>query len=199
MVEENEAGTRDSDQRRYMPLENEYALIRRCQDGDLKAFEALYYHYETPMLSLAYRMLGTREEAEDALQDAFLKLHRNIGKYRFDAAFASWFYRIVANACYDRLRKRKRAGEVGLDTVPETGIEEHSDLRVYIQKAINDLPPQLKACFVLHVQEGFKMREVAEMLGTREGTVKAHIFRAKARLRDALAPRLRGFICDEMS
>jgi RNA polymerase sigma-70 factor (ECF subfamily) len=182
-----------------MPLENEHALIRRCQDGDLRAFEAVYYHYEQPMLSLAYRMLGNQEEAEDALQDAFLKLFRKVGKYRFDAAFSSWLYRIVANSCYDLLRKRKRAAQVDLDSIPETGTEDHSDVRVHLQKAINDLPHQMKACFVLNVQEGFKIREVAEMLGTKEGTVKAHIFRARARLRDALAPRLKGLICDDMS
>jgi len=182
-----------------MPPESERALIRRCQDGDLSAYEALYRRYEQPMLSLAYRMLGSREEAEDALQDSFLNLYRYIGKYRFGAAFSTWFYRIVANVCHDRLRKRKRAGQVPLDSAPEPGAEDDSEIRVHLERAIHDLPHRMKACFVLHVQEGFKIREIAEMLGTREGTVKVHVFRAKARLRRALAPRMRGLICDDLS
>lgn len=175
-----------------MPLENEHALIRRCQDGEIDAFETVYHHYERPMLSLAYRMLDNQEEAEDALQDAFLKIYRKIGQYRFDAAFSSWVYRIVTNVCYDRLKRRKRARHVALDDAQEIGTMDDAKIRVQLRLAIEKLPPKMKACFVLHAQEGFKQREIAEMLGMREGTVKVHVFRAKALLRDALGPHLQG-------
>ena len=181
-----------------MPLENEQDLIRCCQRGEHRAFEALYHHYERPMLSLAYRMLGSQEEAEDALQDAFLKLYRKIGQYRFDAAFNTWLYRIVANTCYDRLKKRKRATPVPLDTVGEIAVKDDARMRVQIQAAIDSLPPKMKASFVLYAQEGRTQRDIAEILGTKEGTVKAHVFRAKERLREILAPQMRGLNPDEV-
>ncbi len=198
MVEKNEAETRNSGQRPCMPLENEHALIRCCQEGRPSAFETLYRRYEGPMLALAYRMLGSHEAAEDALQDAFLKLCRRIGQFRFDSAFSTWFYRIVANICYDRLRKGRRAVQVSLDTVGEIPRKDDAGMRVHLKNAIDGLPPKMKACFVLYAQEGFTQREIAGMLGMREGTVKAHVFRAKERLREILAPRLRGLDSNDM-
>jgi RNA polymerase sigma-70 factor (ECF subfamily) len=150
------------------------------------------------MLSVAYRLLGNREEAEDALQDAFVKLYKNIGRYRSDAAFSTWFYRIVVNVCYDRLRSRKRRGHVDLEEIQEIGEKDDADLRFHLQQAIEDLPAKMKTCFVLHVQEGFKHREIAEMLGLKGETVRVHVFRAKEQLRNILEPRLRGLCSDEM-
>jgi RNA polymerase sigma-70 factor (ECF subfamily) len=191
-------GSDSTDQRPSMPLDNEHALIQRCRDGDVRAFEPLYHHYEGPMLAVAYRLLGSQEEAEDALQDSFLRLYRNIRRYRFDAAFSTWFYRIVVNICYDRLRKRKRAAHVALDAIQEMGKTDDAESRVHLQRAIDDLPPKMKACFVLHVQEGFKHRQIADMLGMKAETVRVHVFRAKAQLRNTLAPRLRGLSRDEL-
>ena len=199
MGEKDESETRDSGQRPCMPLENEDALIRCCQQSRPGAFETLYHRYEEPMLSLAYRMLGSREAAEDALQDAFLKLYRRIGQFRFDAAFSTWFYRIVANVCYDRLRRRRRVEPVALDAVGDIPTVDDAGVRVHLKSAIDGLPPKMKACFVLYAQEGFTQREIAGMLGMREGTVKAHVFRAKERLREVLAPRLRGWDSNDMS
>ena len=182
-----------------MTRRDEEALIRRCQRGELDAFAQLYGDYEKSMLGLAYRLLGCREEAEDALQDAFLKLYRSIDRYRFEAAFSSWFYRVVVNVCYDRLGRRKKAATVDIDLIGERmGRKEDHEVRFHLQQAINQLPPRMKTCFVLFAQEGFKQREIAEMLSLSENTIKVQVFEAKARLREALAPRLRGWQSDEV-
>ncbi len=181
-----------------MALENEQAIIRACQEGDKGAFEQLYRCYERPSLALAMRMLGERDEAQDALQDAFLKVYRRIGQFRLASAFSSWLYRIVVNTCYDRLRKRSRAKQVALEDVAEIAVKDRTNTRLLIQRGIETLPPRMKTCFVLFVQEGFKHREIAEMLDVNEGTVRAQVFKAKAQLREALAPRLRGWETDEM-
>jgi len=176
-----------------MPLANETALIQRCQRGDLAAFEQIYRHHEQRFLAIAWRMLDTRDEAEDALQDAMLKAFRSMGKFRADSSLSTWLHRIVCNTCYDRLRRRKAATLVDLDEVAEPLTDDDAEMRVHLQQAIAGLPPQLKACFTLHIQEGFKQREVADMLGIQEGTVKANVFHAKGKLRAALNERLKGW------
>jgi RNA polymerase sigma-70 factor (ECF subfamily) len=174
-----------------MALENEQLVIRRCQRGEIAAFRELYVRYEEPMLRLAFRLLGNREDAEDALQVAFTKAFRGIGRFRGDARFSTWLYRIVANACYDRL-KRKPRKETTLDEMPERVSGDKPDLRFHLREAIDALPTRMQACFVLHVQEGFKYREVADMLQMKEGTVKRHVFDARERLRAVLTPPVQG-------
>lgn len=174
-----------------MPLDNERELVERCRQGRLDAFEQIYRHYEPALLRLAWRMLDDREAAEDAVQDAMVKAFRGLARFRAEASLSTWLYRIVANTCYDRLARRKREAWVELDEMDEPATSDRAELRYHLRRAIAGLTPRLKACFVLHAQEGYKQREIAEMLGMQEGTVKAHVFRAKALLREAMAPRMR--------
>ena len=170
-----------------MAIENEQDLIRRCQRGDVEAFHELYREYEAPMLRLAYRLTGNREEAEDLLQVAFTRAYRGLGTFRAEARFSTWLHRIVVNAGHDR-RTRKPWKPVDLEAVPEGTSRDRPDLRNEVHRAIGALPERMRTCFVLHIQEGFKHREIAEMLGMKEGTVKRHVFDARVRLRSALAP-----------
>ena len=181
-----------------MAIENEEAVIRRCQQGEISAFETIYRHYEKPMLSVAYRLLNTKEDAEDALQNAFIKLYHKIGQFKFDSAFSTWFYRIVTNACLDKLKKGKSSSHIPMEEVAEIAEKTHTDLSLHLQNAIDGLPPRMKACFVLFAVQGFKQREIADMLKMKEGTIKAQVFEAKARLREALGKRLRGWSTDEV-
>ncbi|MCP4573890.1 MAG: sigma-70 family RNA polymerase sigma factor [bacterium] len=174
-----------------MPLDNEQALIERCRRGQLDAFEEIFRHYEPLLLRLAGRMLEDREAAEDAVQDAMVKAYRSIGRFRAEATLSTWLYRIVANTCYDRLAKRKREGWVDLENASEPAAGGHAEIRHHLRRALAGLTPKLKTCFVLYAQEGYKQREIAEMLGLQEGTVKAHVFRAKEQLRAAMAPRMK--------
>lgn len=181
-----------------MAIENEEIVIRRCQQGEIGAFETIYRHYEKPMLSVAYRMLNNKEDAEEALQNAFINLYRKIGQFNFDSAFSTWFYRIVINACFDNLKKRKQSVCVPLEQVAEISEETQTELGLHLQKAIDSLPPKMRACFVLFAVQGFKQREIAEILKMKEGTIKAQVFEAKARLRETLGERLRGWRIDEV-
>lgn len=147
---------------------------------------------------MAYRMLSNKEDAEEALQNAFINLYRKIGQFQFDSAFSTWFYRIVVNACFDELKKRRHSVGVPLEQAAEVSQQAHTELGHHLQKAIDTLPPKMKACFVLFAVQGFKQREIAEILKMKEGTIKAQIFGAKARLREVLGERLRGWKTDEV-
>jgi RNA polymerase sigma-70 factor (ECF subfamily) len=167
-------------------LENEREVIRRCQAGDLRAYESLYRHFEQPLLSLGLRMLGRREDAEDAVQMTFLKLYRGIGHFRFGAKFSTYLFRIMMNVCFDMIQKRRQTPSHNLETLDLP----HSpgfDLRVQLEEAIATLPERMRACFILFAVEELKQSDIAEILGLNVGTVKSQIFHAKMRLRALLS------------
>jgi RNA polymerase sigma-70 factor (ECF subfamily) len=126
-------------------------------------------------------MVGTKEEAEDAMQDMFLKLYRNIGQFRFKSKISSYMISILINSCYDILKKRSLKAE-SLEN-NDFGFEKENDWQLTLESAIADLPLKMKECFILFAIEGFKQREIAQMLNIQEGTVKAHISQAKVKLR----------------
>ena len=167
-------------------LENENEIIRRCQAGDLNAFKNIYHHFEQPMLGMAIRMLENQSDAEDAIQVAFMKLYQGISKYRFDAKFSTYLFRIVMNVCLDALKKRKIQTDLTL-VENETSYKPMNDLRMQLEEAINKLPERMKACFVMFAVEEFPQAEIAEVLGLSVGAVKAQVFHAKARLRSLLS------------
>jgi len=165
---------------------DEEAIVQRCKEGDLMAYRLLYERYEQPFLRTAYRMLGRQQDAEDAVQDTFLKLHRGIRHYKFGSRFSTYFFRILLNSCYDILRKR------GLEMIKDfdkSGPSHHSttELRHSIAEAIASLPDQMRACFVLFAVEERRQDEIAQILGISVGTVKASIHRARAKLRTWLS------------
>jgi RNA polymerase sigma-70 factor (ECF subfamily) len=167
-------------------LENEPEIIRRCQQGDLRAYETIYRHFEQPLLSLGLRMLGRNEDAEDAVQTTFLKLHRGLGRFRFGAKFSTYLFRIMMNVCFDMIQKhqsdRRRTQE---ETA--THFSSSVELRLQLEEAIAALPKRMRACFVLFAVEELKQEEIAEILALSIGTVKSQIFNAKTRLRALLA------------
>lgn len=152
------------------------------------AYRLLYERFEQPFLHTAIRMLGRQQDAEDAVQETFLKLHRGIRHYRSGSKFSTYFFRILINSCYDILRKRGPAVSEEIDPV---NLADHPSqdvgLRVSIDKAISSLPEGTRICFVLFAIEGMKMDEIAQILGIRVGTVKASIHRARKKLRTWLS------------
>lgn len=141
------------------------------------------------MKSLALNMLGNRTDAEDAVQEAFLRAYRGRDAFRSDAALWTWVYRILLNACHDIGRRRgARRGEEALDdAAPEleaTG--SNHPLRLTIERAVAALAPIYRDVFLLCEVEGHSHREVAEILQIAEGTSKARLFEAKRRLRTAV-------------
>jgi len=167
-------------------LENEHEIIRRCQQGDLRAYETIYRHFEPPLLRLGLRMLGRQEDAEDAVQTAFLKLYRGITQFQFGAKFSTYLFRIMMNVCFDMIQKRQSNRR----RMPEETAAHFSpsiELRLQLEEAITMLPERMRACFVLFAVEELKQEEIAEILSLNVGTVKSQIFNAKTRLRVLLA------------
>ena len=167
---------------------DEEAIVQRCKEGDLMAYRLLYERYEQPFLRTATRMLGRQQEAEDAVQETFLKLHRRIQHYKSGSRFSTYFFRILINSCYDMLRKRgpESSGESDLSFISHHSPRE-TGLRASIEEAITSLPERMRDCFVLFAVEEFRMDEIAQILQISIGTVKASIHGARMKLRSWLS------------
>ena len=161
--------------------------------ADLTAFEALFASHGARMKSVALNMLGNRSDAEDAVQEAFLRAYRSRSTFRRDASLWTWVYRILLNTCRDIGRRRVSHGETPLDI--EDGIEPPArdvdhPLRLALMRALDELAPIYREVFVLYEVEGHTHREVADILEIPEGTSKGRLFEARQRLKT----RLRGTV-----
>jgi len=176
----------------------ELALIERCRQGDLAAFESIYRAHAGRLYSVAVRMLGNAADAEDVLQEVFLAAHRKLDSFRGDSALGTWLYRLATNLCLDHLRSRSaKSGQVTgtLDDEPglaDTGsrrLAERTVDRLDLERALAQLPEGCRTAFVLHDVEGLEHREVADILGIAEGTSKSQVHKARLRLRSLLGRR----------
>jgi RNA polymerase sigma-70 factor, ECF subfamily len=162
--------------------------------GDRYAFEQLFRRHHRQLYRLALITSRHAEDAADAVQDAMLSAHRTAPAFRHDAAVSSWLYRIVVNACLDRLRRTKNhpttplldeAGHVGPvgyvgDPTPRV------DTAIVVERALMRLPVEQRAAVVAVDMQGYSVAETARMLGIPEGTVKSRCSRARAKLAEAL-------------
>ncbi len=176
------------------------ALVERCRQGDLAAFEELYRAHAGKLFSVACRMLGNPTEAEDLLQEIFLSAHRKLDGFRGESALGTWLYRLATNHCLDYLRSRAaRTNQLTdvLDDEPSlyeagsSGLAEQTVLKMDLERAMARLPEGCRAAFVLHDVQGLEHREVAEVLGIAEGTSKSQVHKARLRLRAMLSERFR--------
>jgi len=175
-------------------------LVERWRAGDEAAFESLVRRHERRVFGVVVRMLGNREEAEDVAQEVFLNLHRNGHRFRQEARFSTFVYRVAVNAALNRQRslRRRRARVEGLMQRQESGHDLPytprgpedavlgSELRTRLQREILELVETLRAPLVLHDVEGLPYAEIARVLGVAEGTVKSRIHRARRALRRQL-------------
>jgi RNA polymerase sigma-70 factor, ECF subfamily len=175
---------------------NDAALASACQSGDLRAFELLYQLHGLRMKSVARNLLGTRSDAEDAVQDTFLKIQRSVTKFRGQSSFATWSFRILINTCYDVRRARMRKKEVAHEKPDEATIPEprarvaHPTLRIALEHALAQLTRHQRDIFLLYEVEGFRHSEIASLLEISESASKNTLFQAKKNLRQLLeAPR----------
>lgn len=182
---------------------DEAALISDARQGDLNAFNRLILAYQDLVYAQAYRMMGEPEAAEDATQEAFISAFRSIRSYR-GGSFRAWLLRIVTNACYDELRRRKRRPTTPLEPMDAEDEEiesphwladpsespedrtERLELDQAIQNCLEDLPPDFRSVVVLVDIQGFDYIEAAEVINKPVGTVKSRLSRARLRLRDCL-------------
>jgi RNA polymerase sigma-70 factor (ECF subfamily) len=173
------------------------ALASACQSGDLGAFERLYYLYSGRMKSMARNLLGSRSDAEDAVQDTFLKIQRSIHTFRGQSSLATWSFRILINTCYDARRSRMRKKEVAQEERetesprPELRAPAaHPSLRLALERALAQLTRHQRDVFLLYEVEGFRHSEIAAVLEISETASKNTLFQAKKSLRQMLeAPR----------
>jgi RNA polymerase sigma-70 factor (ECF subfamily) len=173
------------------------ALASACQSGDLQAFERLYHLHASRMKSVARNLLGGISEAEDAVQDTFLKIQRSILSFRGQSSFATWSFRILINTCYDARRSRMRKKEVAHDQPDETptrpeprAASTHPALRIALERALSQLTRHQREVFLLYEVEGFRHAEIASILEISEAASKNTLFQAKKNLRQMLeAPR----------
>jgi len=186
----------------------EDALIRTAQAGSREAFEELVRRYDQDVLRLALQITRRPEDAHDLYQEAFLKVYRNLDRFRFECSFYTWLYRVVTNVCLDHLRRRSSRPE---DQAPEPadaagGAAEdffdrqahpapHSnpersllgkELGARISAAMERLSPRERLVFEMKHFQGLRLRAIGEMLGTTEETVKNSLFRATRKLRTSL-------------
>lgn len=184
---------------------DEAALISSAQRGDVNAYNGLVLHYQDQAFNVAYRIIGDMDSAADAAQEAFIAAYRALGSFR-GGSFKSWLLRIVTNACYDELRRRKRRPQSSLEALyvedegeaearfasssesPE-GYSQRMELNQAIQDCLGGLPDDQRSVAVLCDIEGFNYEEISQIAGLALGTVKSRLSRARARLRDCL----RGF------
>jgi RNA polymerase sigma-70 factor (ECF subfamily) len=172
------------------------ALAAACRAGDLRAYERLYVLQGARMKNLARNLLGNPVDAEDAVQDTFLKVQRGIDSFRGQSSFVTWTFRILVNTCHDARRKRVRKKEVANDDTGESPRPEpraassHPTLRMALEQALNELTRHQRDVFLLYEVEGFHHAEIAAMLEISETASKNTLFQAKKNLRGMLeAPR----------
>jgi RNA polymerase sigma-70 factor (ECF subfamily) len=176
--------------------DEETRLLEECRAGDLSGFERLYELHGARMKSIAANLLGSATDAEDAVQDCFLKIYRGAASFRGDARFSTWIYRVLVNSCYDMLRQRRRRPvEVRPEEETARADPEHSapasdhPLRLSLEACVKDLDPRRRAAFLLFAVEGFTHREVGDILGVPEGTSRTLLFEAKRELQRRLAKK----------
>lgn len=166
------------------PQRTDAELLTAHVAGDRYAFEELFLRHQRQLYRLARLTSRSAEDAADALQDAMLSAHRGAASFRHDAAVTSWLYRIVVNACLDRLRSNKIHPIVQLDddACPVSDPTSRSDTSVMVQRALMRLPVEQRAAVVAVDMRGYSVADAARLLGVPAGTVKSRCARARARL-----------------
>lgn len=177
---------------------NEQKMIQRASGGDPAAFNRLMEIHEKKMYAVALRMCQNREDAQDCLQEAMLRIYRAIGSFKGESSFSTWAYRITMNTCLDELRKKKNRQNTSLDNLLDSGWSPShgenepeknamaAETRREINRMIQDLPDDMRAAIVLRDIQGFSYEEISDILNTNVGTVKSRISRGREKLRDKM-------------
>jgi len=190
-----------------MPPDQDLALVQAAKNGSITAFEELVKRHERQMFRIAHNLLHNREDAEDAVQGAFLKAFQKLLQFQAKAKFSTWLGRITLNEALTKLRKEPVCwSSIGDDSRDEAGplpqeiadwapnpemLYTVSQLRNILEKNLRRLNPNLRAVFLLHDVEGFSLEDTAESLGLTVAAVKTRSWRARLQLREWLHPYFR--------
>lgn len=171
-----------------VPELSDETLLQSFISGDAESFDALMRRHEDRIFTLACRMTGNRHDALDATQEAFIAAFRNAKKFKGDAAFSTWLYRIAVNSCTDLLRRKKRLVPTEEVEVPDRGLALDQDVsvRMDLQRALDQLTPDHREAVMLHDVGGFPYEDIAVATGVQLGTVKSRISRGRKKLAEIL-------------
>jgi RNA polymerase sigma-70 factor (ECF subfamily) len=190
------------------PVSEELALVHAAKAGDMGAFEELVRRYDRNVFRIAQHITQNREDAEDVVQDAFLKAYQNLAKFQENSKFYTWLVRIAVNEALMKLRRRRPGQMVSLDEDIKTDedsiprevadwspnpeqLYDQGELREILSKTIQGLPAGFRTVFVLRDVEGLSTEETAEALGLSVPAVKSRLLRARLQLRDRLTKYFR--------
>lgn len=188
----------------------EHGLVRKAQEGDRLAFDELVHRYDRDVLRLALNLVHRPEDARDIYQESFLRVYRNLHRFRFECSFYTWLYRITTNVALDYLRRRTSHREDQAPVLPDENENNTRDffdrqpvlsagsnpeksllgreLGEKIQEAMKTLSPRERTVFEMKHYQGLRLRAIGDLLGTSEETVKNSLFRATRKLRASLEP-----------
>jgi RNA polymerase sigma-70 factor (ECF subfamily) len=183
---------------------DDMALVQACKEGNTAAFEQLVKRYDTKLFRIAQHITHNREDAQDAVQDAFLKAFRNLTQFRGNSQFSTWLTRIAVNESLMKLRKQRHSKEFSIDDgfqseddSPASQLADWSpnpeelyrgsELRTILRNELQELPPGLRVVFILRDIEGLTTEEAAEVIESTAVAVKARLWRARVKLREALS------------
>lgn len=176
----------------HIPSESD--LIKGCIEGDRQMQQSLYNRFSPKMYGVCLRYAGNVEDANDILQEGFIKVFKNLAKFRGEGSFEGWVRRIFINSAIEQYRKKVKlynVSEVYENTVEDKSLNALDILATKdVMSIVNELSPGYKAVFNLHVVEGYSHNEIAKMLGINEGTSKSQLARAKGVLKKIIEKRL---------
>lgn len=176
-------------------------LIIKAQNGEALAFEELIYRYDKMVLRIALKYTGDSDDAKDIYQEVFIRVYKNIGSFQFKSEFSTWLFRIATNVCISFKRKHRKSNLFSLDdennsayvsslpgneSLPDS-ITENKEFGNKVSEALKNLSPNQRMSFLLKHYEGYKIREIAEMMSCKEGTIKKYLFEAVKKLKAQLA------------
>ncbi len=186
-----------------MEMDTDVALVRKARDGDFRAFEQLFDRHRSLVYRFAYQMTSRRDDAEDVVQEAFVRAYQNLHRYRDEAKFTTWLLRIVTNLCTDQARMSQRRSALeqqeaagALDWMTNGDIEDpvnnlEADRRkIALRKALNALPMHHKSVIILRDIEEREYPDMAAILGCTDGGAKLRVLRARRALKERIAPLL---------
>jgi RNA polymerase sigma-70 factor (ECF subfamily) len=194
------------DNKKTIAVDEDIEFVLACQRGDTDAFEVLVERHQKKMLNIAYRMMGDYDEACDVTQEAFISAYKSIKKFKAEAKFSTWLYRIVVNYSKNRLKQLRNIGQrevVSNDDSGEIQVEgtlcqssvndtnpdvqmEHREREAQVQKCITFLDEEYREVLVLRDIQGFSYEEIGAILKMPDGTVKSRLSRARNALKDCL-------------
>ncbi len=177
------------------PPLDDFELVRSAAAGDMGAFEEIYKRYRLRAYAISLRMLRDPSRAQDSTQDAFVQLYRKIGTFRGEAAFSTWFHRLVVNQALmfmrQRYLKRERQSPEYSSYDPNEPTVKRDNLvdSIALKRAIRKLPVGYRKVFILHDVDGYEHAEIGKILGCAEGTSKSQLHKARATLRKLMGRR----------